>query len=99
MSIYFWTTFSVYLASQVLETMAYCVKPSWLETDASAQVVFKIKAEIIICGSMVFNILIACRVLPKMRKNLGCSSITVMAYFMLIVFEIIMIFRMFIIMT
>ena len=99
MTIYFWTTFSIYLGSQTLETMAYCVKPLWLESDAIVQPIFMIKALIIIFGSMVLNMLITCRVLPKMRKNLGCSSITVMAYFMLIVFEVIMLFRLFIILT
>jgi len=54
---------------------------------------------VIILVSMVFNMLIACKVLPKLRKNLGCGSITFCAHFMLIVFEVIMLFRLLIIPT
>ena len=47
--------------------------------------------------SLIINTIIAWKVLPQMRKNLGCSTVTVEAIFILVLFEIIMLFRIYIV--
>lgn len=76
--------------------MAVCVHEEVLNSNTWSDI-FMIKAEVVIVTCLCFNTIIALKVLPQMRKNLGFRSITVEAIFMLVLFEVIMCYRIFII--
>ena len=91
----FFTIIIFYAVSQIFETALVCADPG-VYSDPTWKIILLIKTEIVIVIGLVINTYTAILVLPKMRKDLGCQSITVSSLFMLVEFEIIMLYRMYI---
>ena len=95
--IYFGSMLVMISASQLFETIVVCTEYENVLNSEVWQIIFLVKAQFVILVNLFFNTLIAIVVLPQMRKNLGFTSMTIAAIFMLAVFELIMIVRIFII--
>ena len=95
--IYFGSMLVMISASQIFETTTVCIDHEDVLNNEVWLIIFLVKAELVILVNLSFNTLIAIVVLPQMRKNLGYTSMTIAAIFMLAVFELIMIVRIFII--
>ena len=94
--IYFWSVAAIYSISQLFNTFAVCIDNNVLSYKVWNNMSLA-KSETIIVISLICNTFIAWKVLPLMRKSLVCHSITVEAWFMLTIFEVIMCYRIFII--
>ena len=95
--IYFGSMLVMISASQIFKTTTVCIDHEDVLNNEVWLIIFLVKAELVILVNLFFNTLIAIVVLPQMRKNLGYTSMTIAAIFMLAVFELIMIVRIFII--
>ena len=92
---YFWSMALLLFVSLTLQTVLVCVDYSVL--DSGWNLIFMVKGETVIVIYLVFNTIIAWKVLPQLRTNLGCTTTIKEAIFMLVVFEIIMIYRIYVI--
>ena len=94
--IYFWTMMIILLSSQIMSTTTLCVDYD-AELDNGWSEFFMIKSLFIITTVLIEHTIISIIVLPVFYKQINYSSIICFAIFLCFMFEIILIYRVFII--
>ena len=84
---------TIYFLSQLFETVAVCVDWEIIEDDSIWSSILRYKAIFLITVMLFSNTLISVKTLPELWKQVNMKSVIGFAIFMCVMFELIIIYR------